>query len=249
VIWCYSEKTAVPSLKVLPKRDVINEDVPTDFANARGRPCLVILHDLLNDVYSKQVCDLFTKGSHHRNICVILITQNLFHQGRFCRDISVNAKYLVLLKNVRDKNHFIFLARHIYPESSASLYKAYLDATQRSHGDLFVDLSQDTDDRLRFRTDIFPTGQTIVYTPISDEASEIELYALHVLKTAEPKLRKAIICNCKKDLLNSISECILNILNGNVNLTGCNTRKLRNTRPHFAKWPTGEFVYLPRRRS
>jgi hypothetical protein len=27
------------------------------------------------------VCDLFTKGSHHRNISVVLITQNLFHQG------------------------------------------------------------------------------------------------------------------------------------------------------------------------
>jgi len=93
VIWCYSEKTAVPSLAVLPKkRDIrFNEGVPADIAKARGSPCLVILDDLLNDVYSKQVCDLFTKGSHHRNISVILISQNLFHQGRFCRDISLNA--------------------------------------------------------------------------------------------------------------------------------------------------------------
>jgi len=109
VIWCYSEKTAVPSPIQLPKSDVhFNEGVPTDFENARGRPCLVILDDLLNDVYSKQVCDLFTNGSHHRKNSVILITQNLFHQGRYCRDISLNAKYLVLLKNVRDKNQFIF---------------------------------------------------------------------------------------------------------------------------------------------
>ena len=98
VIWCYSEKTAVPSPAVLPKkRDIrFNEGVPADFANARGRPCHVILDNLLNDAYSKQVCDLFTKGSHHINISVILITQNLFHQGRFCGDISLNGKYLVL---------------------------------------------------------------------------------------------------------------------------------------------------------
>jgi len=160
VIWCYSEETAVPSPTKLPKSDVhFNE----------GRPCLV------NDVYSKQVCDLLTKGSHHRNISVILITQNLFHQGRYCRDISLNVKYLVLLKNVRDKNQFMFLARQVYPENSASLYKAYLDATQRPHGYLLLDLSQDNDDRLRFRTDIYPTEQTIVYSPISDEASEIKL--------------------------------------------------------------------------
>ena len=86
MIWCYSERTAVPSPTDLPKRDVhCNEGVPTDFKIARGRPCLVILDDLLNDVYSKQVCDLFKKGSHHRNISVILITQNLFDQGSYCR--------------------------------------------------------------------------------------------------------------------------------------------------------------------
>ena len=44
------------------------------------------------------------KGSHHRNISVILITQNLFHQANYCRTISLNAKYIVLLKNARNKN-------------------------------------------------------------------------------------------------------------------------------------------------
>jgi len=90
-----------------------NEGVPTDFENTRGKPCLAILHDLLNDVHFKQVCDLYTEGSHHRNITVILITQNLFHQGRYCRDISLNEKYLVLLKNVREKNQFMFLDRPV----------------------------------------------------------------------------------------------------------------------------------------
>ena len=118
------------------------------------------------------------------------------------------------------------LARQVYSENSASLYKAYLDATQRPHGYLLLDLSQDNDDRLRFRTDIYPTEQTIVYSPISDEASEIELSRLSVLKTADPKLRKAIISNCNKDTLNGISKCILNVFNGNVKLTGCNTRKV-----------------------
>jgi len=69
----------------------------------------------------------------------------------------------------------MYLARQVYPENSASLYKAYLDATQQPHGYLLLYLSQDTDDRLRFRTDIFPTEQTIVYSLISDEVSEIEL--------------------------------------------------------------------------
>jgi len=76
VIWCYSEKTAVPSPTELPKKsDVLfNVGVLTYFENARGRPCLVILDDLLNDGYSKEMCDLFTKGCHHRNISEILVT-------------------------------------------------------------------------------------------------------------------------------------------------------------------------------
>jgi len=64
VMWCYSEKTAVPSPTVLPKKNIrFNEGVPADFDNARGRPCLVILDDLLNDVYSKQVCACSRKAA------------------------------------------------------------------------------------------------------------------------------------------------------------------------------------------
>jgi len=176
VIWCYSEKTAFPSSRELPKKYVhFNEGARADFENAQRRPCLVILNDLLNDVYSKQVCDLFTKGSHHRNINVILITQNIFHQVRYYKYTSLIAKYLVLSKNVSDKNQFMFLARQVYPENSASLYKAYLDATQRPHGYLLLDLSQDNNDCLPFQTVIFPIEQTTFYSPISDEANEIEL--------------------------------------------------------------------------
>jgi ABC-type dipeptide/oligopeptide/nickel transport system ATPase subunit len=99
-------KTAVPAkeLHKLKKKITYCYGMPTRFGHAQGLPCLIILDDLLDEAYSREVCDLFTKGSHHRNLSVILITQNLLHQGRLCRDISLNAKYLVLLKNVRDKN-------------------------------------------------------------------------------------------------------------------------------------------------
>ena len=98
IVWCYGEKSAAPSRHHLPANFIYNEGVPEDFDSANGESCLVIFDDLLTDVYSKHVCELFTRGSHHRNISVILITQNLFHQGRFCRDISLNAPYIVELK-------------------------------------------------------------------------------------------------------------------------------------------------------
>jgi len=123
IIWCYIENTAVPSRQQLTANTTYHEGVPDNFGGG-GKPCLVILDDILNDVYSKQVCDLFTRGSHHRNISVILITQNLFHQGRYCRDISLNAHYLVALKNVRDKKQFMYLANQVNPAGSTGLYDA-----------------------------------------------------------------------------------------------------------------------------
>jgi hypothetical protein len=178
IVWCYSEKTAVPSqqLAALKRNIKFHEGVPANVDNAQGRPTLIILDDLLTEVYSRDVCVLFTKGSHHRNISVILITQNLFHQGRNARDISLNAKYLVLLKNVRDKNQFTYLARQVFPEDNNGLYKAYLDATQRPHGYLVLDLSQDTDDRLRFRTNIFPSEYPpVIYAAVGHEKDKIKL--------------------------------------------------------------------------
>ena len=52
-------------------------------------------------------------------------------------------------------------------------------------------------------------------------------HALHVLKTSELRLRKAIINNCKKELVNFIGECVLTFLNANMILTDCNARKLK----------------------
>jgi len=87
LVSCYGQRIAISLRQQLPANISFNEGVPDDVGNAHDEPCLVILEDLLNYVYSQQVCDLVTKGSHHRNFSVILITQNLFHQGRFCRDL------------------------------------------------------------------------------------------------------------------------------------------------------------------
>jgi ABC-type dipeptide/oligopeptide/nickel transport system ATPase subunit len=134
ISWCYTERTAVPSQQLASLKTNIkyDEGVPeeNDIGDAHGRPSLLILDDLLNQVYSQKVCNLFTKGSHHRNISLILIAQNLFHQGRFCRD----AKYVVLLKNARDKKQFSYLAQQVYPENINGLYKATRVSNQRLPG-------------------------------------------------------------------------------------------------------------------
>jgi hypothetical protein len=62
---------------------------------------------------------------------------------------------LVLLKIFGDENQFTHLGLQVYPEDSTSLHRAYLDATQQSHGYLLLDLLQDSNNRLLFRSNIF----------------------------------------------------------------------------------------------
>jgi len=60
-------------------------------------------------------------------------------------------------------------------------------------------------------------------------------HTLQVLKMADPKLRKAIISKCNRELVNCMSACVLNVLNGNIKLNGCDTRKLQKHKAGLRK--------------
>ena len=88
---------------------------PGDYSNDNEKKKLIVLDDLICESSSDIVLDLFTKGSHHKNISVIFITQNIYYKGKAQRDISLNTKYLILFKNPRDR--FIQKTRDFYEKS------------------------------------------------------------------------------------------------------------------------------------
>ena len=119
-------------------------------------PTLFILDDQMRDsAKSSDICELFTEGSHHRNLSVICLMQNLFYQGKESRTMSLNTQYLVLFKSPRDKQQISILARQMYPNRSHYFIEQYEKATQRPHGYLFVDLKQTTSEEDRLESDIF----------------------------------------------------------------------------------------------
>jgi len=61
----------------------------------------------------------------------------------------------------------------VYPEDSVGLYNTYLDATKEPYGYLVLDLTQNTNDGLRFSSHIFPdeVHTIVVYLCVGDEAS------------------------------------------------------------------------------
>jgi hypothetical protein len=165
VCWCYSEwqplydtikNPLVRFHKGLPNLD----DFPPDQGSR-----LIICDDLMRECDGR-IVDIFTRGSHHRSISIMFLTQNCFHQSKGSRDISLNTHYLCLFKNPRDAAQVTYLARQISPQNPKYITEAYADATSVGHGYLLLDFKQSTPDNLRVRTCIFPDDKvSYVYTP------------------------------------------------------------------------------------
>ncbi len=123
---------------------------------------LVILDDLMEQL-DENISMLFTRISHHRDLSVIFLSQNMFPKNPHARTISLNAHYMVLFKSPRDVNQFAVLARQMYGSNYKFAVEAFQDATNESHNYLLIDMKPQTEDRFRLRTKIFPDEQTYVY--------------------------------------------------------------------------------------
>ena len=140
----------------------IPEDIEDKFNSEDNN--LLIIDDLMTQCHSdERMTRLFSVGSHHKNLSIVFIIHNLFHQGREMRNMSLNSHYIILLKNPRDSQQIATLARQIYPADWRFLVEAYEEATSKPHGYLVLDLKPDTPDMLRIRTAIFPHESQIVY--------------------------------------------------------------------------------------
>jgi len=160
IVYCYGE---YQQLFCNYPQVVFHQGLPdlNDFDGSE--PTLVVIDDLMHET-NETVANLFTKGSHHRNVSVVYLAQNLFPKNKFARTMSLNAHYMVLFKNPRDVSQFANLARQMYPKRSQFAVEAFKDATREPYSYLLVDLRPEQDDDLRLRTNIFPGETHYVYT-------------------------------------------------------------------------------------
>lgn len=162
----------------LPEGQIVNYAIPFTKLH-RGvpdismfhdlKPRIVILDDLLSNVDSN-VVELFIRGSHHFNLSVIFVVQNLFSKNKGCREISLNSHVIVLFSNPRDKQQISILARQISPENPRFITEAFTDATIKPFGYLVLDSHQLTPEQYRIRTNIFSNDspRNIVYIPLKN---------------------------------------------------------------------------------
>ena len=147
-------QTLVPQIKFVQG---LPDDI-LDTINPETRN-LFIVDDMMGEK------DAVIKKSHHGNLSVIYIVQNLFHHSKEHRTISLNASYLCLTKNVRDASQIVHLAKQLYPNNTKFFQQAYQLATKEPYSYLFVDLTPTCPDEIRVRSGIFPTDTHYVYQP------------------------------------------------------------------------------------
>ena len=132
----------------------------------KSKNTLIILDDLMDEVVNdREMMKLFTVHTHHLNMSVIFLTQNLYQQGKHSRTISLNCHYLIIFKNFRDSTQINTLSRQMFPNKYRFLPEAFEDATSSLHGYLFIDLMPGTPNCNRIQTDIIPDVKRVLYTP------------------------------------------------------------------------------------
>ena len=160
IVWCYSQWQPVymEMLVTIPNIEFV-KGIPTaleqDAYFSVNKRNLIVFDDQMIDAgKDNRIVNLFTRGSHHRNLSVIYIVQNVFHQGKGNRSISLNSHYLMLFKNPRDKLQVLTLAKQMYPGRTDFFLKQYEEAVRRPYGYLLIDLKTTTQDDCRLRTNV-----------------------------------------------------------------------------------------------
>ena len=158
VIWIYKSYQSADYEKLSSIHNLESEfldDLPNFDAMGKQINTLIVIDDMQTEATcNDQVSALFTRGRHF-NFSVIYLSQNLFHQGKYARDISLNIDFLVMLKNPRDVTTIDALSRQMYPHMKKFLPWAY---------NLILDLKPFTDNSMRVFSKIFDQFP-ILYVP------------------------------------------------------------------------------------
>ncbi len=111
--------------------------------------------------HDKRISRLSTQTSHHKNVLIFLLVQNLFPRGKESRDISlnVNAHYVSLFHSPIDKQQIKLFARRIFPENMDHFMAMYEKAAETPFGQLSIDLKPTTKDKDRLHVNLIKEDQ------------------------------------------------------------------------------------------
>lgn len=163
VLYCYGvfnptvlklQQSGIETVLGLPTEAQIRE---------RGKRLLLVLDDLMMDAKTEFLDLLFTRGSHHWDVSIVFITQNMFEKS--LKTARNNAHYLVLLRNPSGQLQIRNLGTQLFPRQLNYFMDAYKQATSENYGYLLIDMHPSSKDLVRLRTHIFPDQSQILFIP------------------------------------------------------------------------------------
>ena len=154
VIYCCNtfDVPEISGLKIESYPD-LNEDLLSTIDSQKNN--FLIIDDQMENVIDNPIMSyLFTRISSHQNITVFFLTHNLFPKSKYMRNITINASYVVLMKNPSEKLQIRLFSNRISEDKNDKRFiDAYRDATSKPYGYILVDQTQNIPDKLKFRTD------------------------------------------------------------------------------------------------
>ena len=105
-----------------------------------------------------RITKLFTEGSHHRNLSVIAINQNLY----FSKDPIQrrNCQYMILFNNPIDQQQIMTLAKQMYPGKTIYFMDKFKNAVNKPYGHLLLNLKPTTLEHMILLSNVIVTNGT-----------------------------------------------------------------------------------------
>ena len=167
-----------------PNAEFVHGFTPTIYERFDARQTnLLVIDDQMGEAgKSSTLLNLFTRGSHHRNLSVLYLVQNIFDKGSAMRGVNLNAQYIVTFKNARDRMQLVTLGKQMFPDKAQVLTKLIDQETkERPRAYLIVCTRPDVQDRLRVYNGIFP-GETFHCFPLEELDNQSEpVYLVEVV--------------------------------------------------------------------
>ena len=125
---------------------------------------LLIVDDLMHEI-GKDLASIFCVHSHHKNVSVFFLNQNLFLKNKYIRDINLNTQYLIIFKQRRDLLSIRALASQIFPGQIADFIDIYNKCVSEPFSYLLIELHPSNIHRVLLRKNILPNEIETVYIP------------------------------------------------------------------------------------
>ena len=127
---------------------------------AQGQGIFVIFDDLINSKSLVDIATLFTVDGRHMNMSMAFLSQRMFVNNEYFRQISQNCDYFCIFKNPRNSSEIRTLAQQITP-GSLDLIEIYKKATKSPFSYLIINLTQECEPNVKYLSHLFNDDHSV----------------------------------------------------------------------------------------